>query len=872
MRRIIAGLLVLLFFISFLALPAKPVAGVEPAENYWVSKAPIVDARSDFGIAVVNGKIYAIGGQGYNGVLSSNEEYDPASDKWIRKQPMPTPRSDFGIAVYQNKIYCIGGRAYTYTDVNEVYDPATDTWETKAALPSPVDLLSANTVNGVIYVVSGYFDWGANMTSNMNLAYDPANDSWTTKNSPPQRITSGLTAVDGMIYYAGYRMTNDPESPTEEVVEAYDTETGGWKIRPYPFYRVRGPAGATTGVHGPKKIYIFDPDETHVYDPASDSWAIGSPLPTSRASPGVAVIDETFYVVGGSELHETYPFWTYTYFWANEMYTPFLFGTVPDVSFVSPRNTTYAEPDISLNVTVSQVTSWMGFSLDGHSNVTLTGNRTVVALSEGEHFLSVYASNFAGDVISLASVHFAVDLSPPQILVSSPENRSYPATDVPLIFMENESVARVVYSLDGRGNLTVTGNTTLSGLSLGPHNVTVHAWDAAGNVGASETISFSVAEPFPTVLVLAVAVVAIILVGVGCLLYKKRGRGKTQMKKTTIQITIIIALSFSLLVATQSTNSAVAQPRIDVTIRTDGSIDPPTAPITRIGNTYKLTSDITGSITVEKFNIIVDGAGYSLQGNGTGIGIQIFNPYNSTVVSSYDVTVKRLAVEGFEEGIDVFGYWGNVISGVSITENNLSNNGVGVRFSSYFAFSDNRIVNNRITENGIGISFQMAQEGGDGKGNLINQNLIADNDVGMHFVWMYSIGYETNLMNNTIFGNDFVHNSQNIQNEQMIFSPESVNIWDNGSVGNYWSNYKGADSDHDGIGDTPYVIDEHNQDNCPLMIPFGESPTPAPSREPTTEPERLPTTLVIGSVIVVVAVLGLGLLVYLKKRRKGKTQ
>ncbi len=48
-------------------------------------------------------------------------------------------------------------------------------------------------------------------------------------------------------------------------------------------------------------------------------------------------------------------------------------------------------------------------------------------------------------------------------------------------------------------------------------------------------------------------------------------------------------------------------------IRVDGSIDPPTAPIKRVGNLYTLTSDIFESIVIEKDNIVIDGAGYTLQ-------------------------------------------------------------------------------------------------------------------------------------------------------------------------------------------------------------------------------------------------------------------
>jgi hypothetical protein len=121
-------------------------------------------------------------------------------------------------------------------------------------------------------------------------------------------------------------------------------------------------------------------------------------------------------------------------------------------------------------------------------------------------------------------VYFSVDTTPPEIEVTSIENKPYKTTEVPLIFTINEPKSQMTYSLDGRENVTIAGNTTLTVLSYGVHNLTVYATDEAGNTGVSETIYFSVdvPEPFPTATVVAVSVAAIALVSVGLLVYFKK--------------------------------------------------------------------------------------------------------------------------------------------------------------------------------------------------------------------------------------------------------------------------------------------------------------------------------------------------------------
>jgi LPXTG-motif cell wall-anchored protein len=69
--------------------------------------------------------------------------------------------------------------------------------------------------------------------------------------------------------------------------------------------------------------------------------------------------------------------------------------------------------------------------------------------------------------------------------------------------------------------VSIGGNTTLSGLSNGAHSVTAYAQDAAGNIGASETISFSVETTFSTTLVIA-SMASVAVIGLGLLVYFKK--------------------------------------------------------------------------------------------------------------------------------------------------------------------------------------------------------------------------------------------------------------------------------------------------------------------------------------------------------------
>ena len=152
---------------------------------------------------------------------------------------------------------------------------------------------------------------------------------------------------------------------------------------------------------------------------------------------------------------------------------------------------------------------------------------TIIGIPEGAHKLTLYVDERGSYIInerlcpfyinSSAVVNFTIDTLPPNVTVLSLKNMTYGLSDVPLSFSVSDATS-ISYVLDGQDEVLIDGNTTLTGLSNGVHKVTIYAVDVEGNVGASETITFTVAA-FP---VAPAAIASIALVGVGLLVYFKK--------------------------------------------------------------------------------------------------------------------------------------------------------------------------------------------------------------------------------------------------------------------------------------------------------------------------------------------------------------
>lgn len=175
--------------------------------------------------------------------------------------------------------------------------------------------------------------------------------------------------------------------------------------------------------------------------------------------------------------------------WGNEETNPYA------IIILSPQSRHYATTSVPLTFIVNETASWMGYSLDGQANVTVTGNTTLTGLLEGSHNVVVYANNTAGTMWASRTVYFTVDLTPPTVSVLSPENTTYTSASVPLTFTVDEPTSWIGYSLNDEANVTISGNTALNIQTNGSHSIIVYAKDMAGNTAASNRVFFTVELP-----------------------------------------------------------------------------------------------------------------------------------------------------------------------------------------------------------------------------------------------------------------------------------------------------------------------------------------------------------------------------------------
>jgi N-acetylneuraminic acid mutarotase len=243
-------------FAQSIALTSALVEEYNPAGDTWRKRSPMPEGRHHAGIGVVNDRLYVIGGF-HHSLLNMWDpsatvyEYDPRTDQWTTRKPMPTPRGALAVAVLGGKLHAIGGYGKDgNSGAHEVYDPATDTWSTAAPLLVPRDHHAIAAVGQRLYAIGGRLNRQYSQNLAVNEMYDPSTNQWTRKADLPT-ARSGITAqaVGGRIYVFG----GEAPSGTFRENEAYDPERDTWAAQaPMPTSR-HGLGSAVVG----GKIYVL---------------------------------------------------------------------------------------------------------------------------------------------------------------------------------------------------------------------------------------------------------------------------------------------------------------------------------------------------------------------------------------------------------------------------------------------------------------------------------------------------------------------------------------------------------------------------------------------------------------------------------------
>ena len=252
--------------------------------------------RQELASAVLNGKLYVIGGYDENrGSTATVQVYNPTTDRWALAHLLPYAVNHNAAAVAGGRLYSFGaGGGETF-----VYNPNNNSWSARASSHYVhSDTAAVGVINDKIYIAGG-----TNTPSQRELeVYDPVANRWTVKAamSVPRNHTAG-GVINGQFYVVGGRAGPNPTA----ALEVYNPQTNTWSTRaPMPTAR-SGIAAAVVN----NELWVFGGEEldalhaeVEVYNPDTNSWRRLPGMPLPRHGSWASVIGNKIYIPGGGAL------------------------------------------------------------------------------------------------------------------------------------------------------------------------------------------------------------------------------------------------------------------------------------------------------------------------------------------------------------------------------------------------------------------------------------------------------------------------------------------------------------------------------------------------------------------------------------------
>ncbi|XP_033908286.2 kelch-like protein diablo isoform X2 [Acipenser ruthenus] len=264
----------------------RSVESFDPITTQWKSLACLPFAVSKHGLVVSGSTLYLAGGEFPDGSASREMwRYDPCFDSWLEMAPMNVARSELGLAMLDGFVFAVGGwEGHSRLDSVECYNPHTNSWQFVEPMKMAVTSPAVVALDGLLYVTGGaVLEDGDGM--DLAQVYNPKACMWTEV-APMQIARSGSAAciLKGKIYVIGgwHASTENTDK-----VECFNPKTNKWTMCATMKERRYRPGVAV--VDG--KIYVLGGEEgwdryhdtIERYCDETDSWEIIGEMPTSRS-------------------------------------------------------------------------------------------------------------------------------------------------------------------------------------------------------------------------------------------------------------------------------------------------------------------------------------------------------------------------------------------------------------------------------------------------------------------------------------------------------------------------------------------------------------------------------------------------------------
>jgi glucose/arabinose dehydrogenase/N-acetylneuraminic acid mutarotase/endonuclease YncB( thermonuclease family) len=329
----------------------------DPAANVWMRLPSLPQARASAVAGVINGAVYVTTGHAGDGIAATTNWGGVFTSKWETGTAMPVALGEvsggiIGSSLYivgegnpvtlsynlatgswnssaaarpfggnhhaaeivNGKLYLIGGLEAGSEGRVQIYDPATNTWSSGTAMPFAAGSSASAFINNEIFVAGGVL---GDTSTAQAAAYNPTTNTWRTIPSMPQGLNHAASATDGArLYVFGGRTGGNVVGNGENTVQVYDPVSNAWTssangapLAPLP--QARGGGGKAVYING--EFYVIGGetlngpganangvyDRVDIYNPSTNTWRAGAPMPSARHGIFPVAIGGRIHVGGG---------------------------------------------------------------------------------------------------------------------------------------------------------------------------------------------------------------------------------------------------------------------------------------------------------------------------------------------------------------------------------------------------------------------------------------------------------------------------------------------------------------------------------------------------------------------------------------------